>query len=159
MAIASLFVAAHTTSAQTKAGKDPVAVQLTASKVTSKNGAEKLAPAEQAKPGDTLQYEAVYRNESSRSVENLQATLPIPQGVEFVPGTAKPAAPQASLDGKTFAPIPLKRTVTTADGKTQEQDVPTSEYRALRWTFPQLEAGKSLSVTARTRVLSATAAR
>lgn len=128
------------------AAADDVAVQLTASKVAG----EKLVAADQAKPGDVIQYDAVYRNTSKGAVSNLQATVPIPSGLEYLPESAKPAGATASLDGKEFSKLPLRRK--GADGK--EELVPAAEYRALRWPIAELKPGASATVTLRARVLT-----
>lgn len=135
-------------------GKSAVEVKLTAKKLVAEDGRESFRAAEQAKPGDAIQYDAVYRNVSGGAVKNLLATVPIPQGLAFIPDSAKPAGAQASLDGVAFAPIPLMREVTAADGSKQKQPVPPTEYRALRWTISELAPGASATVSARARVLS-----
>jgi uncharacterized repeat protein (TIGR01451 family) len=153
--VALLAVQSAAFSAPAPVSSDPVKVELTASKVLStKGGRETLQPAETARPGDTLQYEAAYRNQSSAAIGKLNATLPIPAGLEVVLSSVKPGGAQASLDGTTFAPIPLTREVVGADGKKVRQQVPASEYRALRWAAPQLKAGANFTVTARARVLT-----
>ena len=132
----------------------PVRVTLKAAKVVP-GGAkrvERLVPADLAKPGDLLQYDAVYRNESGAKIANLQATLPIPVGLELLLPSMKPAGAQASLDGKQFASLPLMRTVTAPDGKIVREEVPVREYRALRWSIPQLAAGAQFTVSARAQV-------
>ena len=135
--------------------KEPVVSMLTAKKVvTNADGKEKLESAEQAKPGEVVQYEAVYRNQSGRDVGNLQATVPIPAGMEFIADSAKPVPSAASLDGATYAPFPLKRKVTLPDGTVAEQNVPLSEYRALRWNVGDLKAGASATVVARARLIT-----
>ena len=116
------------------------------------DGKEALLPADKAAPGDTLEYEAVYKSNSKSAVKSLAATLPLPVGTSYVPGSAKPVDAQASVDGKTFAAIPLKTMVKTADGKTQERLVPYSEYRALRWALGDLPANEKLTVSARARL-------
>jgi hypothetical protein len=142
-------------SAPASSNADPVKVELTASKVLStKGGRETFQPGETAKPGETLQYEATYRNQSAEVIGKLHAILPIPVGLEVVLSSLKPAGAQASLDGTTFAAIPLTREVVGADGKKVRQQVPASEYRALRWAAPQLKAGANFTVTARARVLT-----
>jgi hypothetical protein len=131
----------------------PVVVALTAQKVcTSADGQEKLQPAERAFPGDIVQYDASYRNVSGDGVRDLQPTLPIPRGLEFLPESTKPAPALASLDGRTFAAYPLKRLITLPDGRQEEQLVPWSEYRALRWTVGDLPAGQTVTVTVRARL-------
>ncbi len=105
--------------------------------------------AQQTRPGDVLEYTATYSNQGAAAVKNLAGVLPVPQGLSYLPNTAKPAGLEASLDGKTFARVPLKRQVKLADGRVQEQEVPVSEYRSLRWELGSLAPGKSVSVSAR----------
>lgn len=133
---------------------DPVVATLTAARVTKQtNGQEKLASADQAKPGDVLEYRVDYHNSTQGAIGNLVATLPIPpNGVDFLPGTDQPRGAQASLDGQTFAPIPLMRTVKLADGRTVKQPVPTTEYRFLRWSLGALPAAAHKTVSARVRL-------
>jgi hypothetical protein len=137
-------------SAQTKSD---VAISLVAQKVSvGQDGKEILRPADRAFPGEVVQYDARYRNQAQKPVRALEPTLPIPRGLEYLPDSAKPAPSQASTDGKTFAPLPLMRKVTKADGSVVDQPVPASEYRALRWAMGDLEAGKTVTVTARARL-------
>ena len=150
LALAFLAVASLAPAIAFAAGD--VTVALTAQKVTKVNGQEVLATAEQAKPGEVLEYRAVYRNAGAQDARQLQATLPIPHGVEYLPRTAKPSQALASLDGKTFAPVPLTRAERTADGRTVVREVPLSEYRALRWVIGTLPAKQSRAVVARVRV-------
>jgi uncharacterized repeat protein (TIGR01451 family) len=153
----SLFVYASLlfASAAPSRAADDVVVNLKAQKVLrDASGKEKLVSAEQAKPGDIIVYEAIYRNTAKAAVSNLQATLPIPTGLELLPETSKPAGVQASTDSVTFGPLPLMRTVKTADGKSEKVEVPNSEIRALRWAVPKLGAGETFSVSARARVVT-----
>ena len=134
------------------AGSD-VAVSLEAHKVTADaRGKESFAPGDQARPGDVIEYRALYTNQGAGAVKQLVATLPIPAGVEYLGTTARPAVVHASLDGKAFAPIPLKRTVRLADGREVTREIPTSEYRWLRWTIGSLAPRSSEIVRARVRV-------
>jgi len=128
---------------------DPVKVNLQALKVVVANGKESLVESKTAKPGDTLEYRATYTNVSKKNVANLMATLPVPKGMEYVAQSGRPASPEASLDGKQFAPVPLMRK--RADGK-GEEPVPVADYRALRWKAVELQAGKAFEVSARMRV-------
>jgi len=134
-------------------GANDVLVTLKAQKVQqSKDGKEVLKVADTAIPGEVIQYDALYKNQSKSGVRNLRPTLPIPAGLEYLPESAKPAPALASLDGRNFEPIPLKRTVTQADGTIKEEAVPYSEYRALRWEIGDLESGKATLVSARARL-------
>lgn len=129
-----------------------VKVVLTANKIVLVNGKEQKESSDKAKPGDVIEYVAEYRNGGKAQVTNVVATLPVPSGMEFVPETAQPPQVMATTDEKTYAPVPLKRTVTGADGKTVEQLVPFSEYRSLRWNLGTIPGGESKSVKARMKV-------
>lgn len=133
---------------------EPLTATLEAHKVVlADNGKEQLIAASEAKPGDVLEYRATYRNISQKPLRAVMATLPVPSsGVEYLPNTAIPAGVEASINGAQFAPAPLKRLVTTADGKPRQQLVPPAEYRFLRWPIGDLPAGASKTVSARVRV-------
>lgn len=135
-----------------------VSVTLTAHRVTRVEGREVLASAERAKPGETIEYRATYHNAGRKAVTRLEATLPIPAGVEYVASTAAPGQVMASLDGKRFAPAPLTRRVRTADGREVVREIPAAEYRWLRWTIGNLNANQSRDVVARVRVTPTLAA-
>ena len=130
-----------------------VQVELTAHRIVKDaQGHEQLASGDHAKPGELIEYRAIYRNDGSAGVRKLVATLPIPQGMEYIAATAAPTAALASRDGKTFAAMPLKRTVKLSDGRSVVREVPLSEYRALRWTLGELPAKADRTVRARVRV-------
>jgi uncharacterized repeat protein (TIGR01451 family) len=146
----ALAAAASTPTAKPATGS--VAVELTANRVTKQQGKEVLVAAAEAKPGELIEYRALYRNDGASEAKGLLATLPIPRGTQYVAGSALPRGVQASLDGRTFAAVPLKRTVKTPDGRTVVQEVPVSEYRALRWSLGALPSRNQRTVSARVRV-------
>lgn len=130
-----------------------VKVSMTAHRITTtERGEERLIPAEQARPGETIEYRARYLNEGDATVRQLVASLPVPAGMEFVAGTAAPGQVFASVDGKSFSPVPLKRRVRKANGQEIEEFVPYREYRALRWMLGDLAGGGEETVLARMRV-------
>jgi len=133
-----------------------VSVQVTTNRVvTGVDGKQTLQDGSHARPGDVLEYHAVYRNNGAKPARDLLATLPVPaNGLEYLPKTAFPDGVQASLDGRTFTTPPLMRTVKLPDGKEVLREVPVSEYRFLRWKLGELPPGKSVTVGARMRVLS-----
>jgi uncharacterized repeat protein (TIGR01451 family) len=131
-----------------------VKVSLVAQRVVTADGRETLVEADKAKPGDTIQYEATYRNVGQSAAYNVGATVPIPTGLALVADSAKPAAEQASLDGKKFSAMPLMHDVKNAAGVVESQPVPLSQYRALRWIIKELSAGGNATVSVRARVLS-----
>ncbi|MFI5371391.1 MAG: hypothetical protein ACHQ52_07505 [Candidatus Eisenbacteria bacterium] len=132
---------------------DDIQVNLTAHRITTgAAGKEILASADHAKPGDVIEYRAVYANQGHGGVRQMVATLPIPAGMQYVPGTAVPGSALASLDGQHFDVIPLKRRVRLADGSEALREVPVDEYRYLRWGLGDIAAGQSETVRARVRV-------
>src|SRR4051794_10954157 len=154
LAALAILAAAWPLSAQQQGG--PLVTQLEARKVVrGSDGKESFAPADTAKPGDVIEYVATYRNTGKQPLRNLEATLPIPQNTEFVPGSANPASAKASLDAQTFAAMPLKRT-TVKDGKPVEALVPVRDYRSLRWYAADLPAEKTATFTARVKVVDDT---
>lgn len=133
-----------------------LAISLTARKVmTQQDGREKLVVAERASPGEVIQDHALYVNRSQEVLNDVAPTLPIPNGMVFVPDSAQPAPAEASLDGRSFLPIPIKRKVTTTTGEEREEEVPPTEYRALRWQFGAMASGARMTVTARTKLIPA----
>ena len=150
-AIAALACGMLDASAQ-RAGKD-VETRLEARKVvTAGDGKETFAAAADARPGDVIEYVATYRNVTRQPVRNLDGTLPIPRETEFLPGSQKPAQAQASLDGITYAPLPLTRKV-QRNGATVDEAVPPREYRFLRWHADTLGGEQSVAFSARVRVI------
>lgn len=149
----SLLLLVIMTGAALAQSRGPVSVALVSQKVQAQaDGQELRVTAEKAKPGDVLEYVATYRNTSRAGVRHLEPTLPIPAGLEYLPGSARPPPAKASVDGRVFEPLPLRRVVKFADGRVEEQLVPLAEYRALRWAFGDLAAGQSTNVVARVRV-------
>lgn len=105
--------------------------------------------ASKAKPGDVIEYVATYKNNEKTTIPSLMAVLPVPAYTSYVMGSAKPKKVQASLDGTTYADIPLTRKEKAKDGREQVVVVPVSEYRFLRWNLGALPAAKSVDVSAR----------
>jgi uncharacterized repeat protein (TIGR01451 family) len=135
-----------------------VRVELAGKRVILKEGKETFVPADKAGPGEVIQYEAVYRNAGSDVAQRVAATVPIPQGMTLQANTAQPAAAEGSLDGKNFSPLPLMREVRNEAGAVENEPVPLAEYRALRWTLPELAPGKSTTVAVRAQIVTNTPA-
>jgi len=115
----------------------------------------KLVPTTRANPGDTIEYQVTYRNTGATPAQQTKALLPVPEGgMAYLPDTASPAKVEASLDGKTFAPAPLKREV-VREGKKVTEAVPAAEYRFLRWDLGDLSPGQAVTVKSRMRLNSA----
>lgn len=134
------------------AQSEPLVVSLERKKVVNSNGQESLVSAAVANPGDILIEVASYTNRSKQALAGFQATLPVPQNTELVAGSVNPAIALASVDGRVFSAIPLKRKVKQANGAEVEVMVPVSEYRYLRWSLSEIGAEKTLHFSARFRV-------
>ncbi|MEI7831735.1 MAG: hypothetical protein WCJ56_00830 [bacterium] len=117
-----------------------------------KDGKEVLTLAKEGHPGDIIEYQLTLTNNTDDKVKSLLATLPIPDGSEYQDQTAAPIPVLASLDGKTFATVPLTRKVKDKDGKEVTEVVPCSEYRALRWEIAEIESGKSVMTKSRVKI-------
>ncbi len=131
--------------------KKAVAVVLTQSKVVKDaQGKEQLVDASSVKPGDIVEYRAVYTNNTGKPVTGLVADLPIPEGLEYQPRSAKPGASlvQAATKEAVFGPEPLVRKAAS----NKIEPVPYADYRSLRWTLGQLPANGSTAVSARAKV-------
>jgi uncharacterized repeat protein (TIGR01451 family) len=132
----------------------PVVIKLELKLVeTNDKGKETIKNAPKVKPGDLVEYSAIYRNRSQAAITGLKATLPVPVGLQYVGGTAKPGKFEATIDGAKYELAPLIRTVKDADGKEQKEKVAFEEYRGLRWEVGTLDAGKKVTVKARMRVI------
>jgi uncharacterized repeat protein (TIGR01451 family) len=143
-------------SVQSANAKNDLAISLTAKRVIKQaDGKEKLLAADRAFPGEVIQYDALYVNQTAKPLTSVSPTLPIPNGMIFVPNSATPAPAEASLDGKSFQKIPIMRKVTTPAGEEKEEEIPATEYRALRWQAGDLAAGATTTVTARTKLVPA----
>ncbi|MDB5947320.1 MAG: hypothetical protein JWQ33_2346 [Ramlibacter sp.] len=116
--------------------------------VRQASGEIATVPAKDVRPGDLVVYTAHYKNYGDETAKAVVATVPVPPGMDYqgTPQGAKLVPSSASIDGTTFAAIPLTRKVKTAQGKELVQEIPLSEYRALRWNVAELSAGASLSL-------------
>ncbi|WP_338524033.1 hypothetical protein NUH87_30805 [Pseudomonas batumici] len=133
---------------------EPITVKLKALKVQrDKAGKESLTAVSAVKPGDTIEYQAVYSNISKHPVEGVQAVLPIPKGTQYLGDSEKPEKALARTAAqREFAPIPLKAQVTDPQGSSREVLVPYSNYRELSWDLGTLPAKTSKTVAVRVKV-------
>lgn len=134
------------------ADAEQVSATLHAFQVVTSGKDVKLVPTTQANLGDVIEYQVTYQNNGTTPAKQVMATLPVPaNGMAYIDGSATPAALLASLDGKTYAPAPLKREF-VRNGRRQTEAVPPSEYRFLRWDLGDLAPGQSVTVSSRMRL-------
>ena len=91
------------------------------------DGQERTEPAAAARPGNILEYTAEFHNAGPSVARGLEATLPIPVGTALIQGSVRPPDARASLDGTTFAAMPLTRKVRRPDGSVVEEPVPVPQ--------------------------------
>jgi uncharacterized repeat protein (TIGR01451 family) len=122
--------------------------------VRAPSGQLSRAAADSVKPGDLVAYTATYRNTGKDAARALVVTVPVPTGMEYQgrQPEEKLAPALASLDGRSYAAIPLTRKVKNAQGQEVVQPVPVAEYRFLRWNMAELGAGADVSVRLTARV-------
>lgn len=156
---ASLFFLALATSpVQAKSANkakaaEPLLVTLSTLKIqVAADGKESFVKADKVKPGDVVQYTAVYHNRGKNSLSALKASLPIPLGMEYIGKSAQPSSVQASTDKIRYAQEPLMRTGKDGNGKESVVAVPYAEYQDLRWDIGTLAGGEKKQVSARMRV-------
>jgi len=135
------------------ANNGALAVKLILQRVdVDANGLEHLVDVKDVRPGDLLEYRAIYTNHSPRVVGETMATLPIPQRTQYQPNSARPAHVEASRDGTAYGAEPLMERVRGADGKEALKAVPYTLYRSLRWKINAIKPEQSATVRARVRV-------
>lgn len=148
------WVLATSVAAQSAAAAPPLATELSLSRIVVRDdGKEAQFPAASVQPGDTVQYTALYRNQGKTTLNQVVASLPVPQGMQLT--TSLPDDLQASIDGKTFARLPLMRKVQQADGRWLDMPVPLADIRFVRWPARSLAAGEQFNASLRVRVAAA----
>ncbi|WP_323503886.1 hypothetical protein, partial [Cryobacterium sp. RTS3] len=60
-------------------------MELIQAKVTkTADGKEHFSSADSIRPGDVIEYRAVYTNRTDKPVNGVIATLPVPEGLEYL---------------------------------------------------------------------------
>lgn len=134
---------------------DPLEVKLVRNKIVLVDGKETAQSATIARPGEILEEIATYTNKSKSPIRKLEATLPIPPNTELLVASIKPGNAKASVDGRQFFALPLKRKVKQENGEKGveiEQLIPLREYKYLRWYPGELGGEKSVVFSARFKV-------
>lgn len=151
--LASVF--SHSSAMAGAQQRGAVTIELTMKRViTNAKGNEILENAPRIKPGDLVEYTAVYHNRSKQRISGLKGSLPVPLGLEYIKRSARPSSVLATTDNGNYVAEPLMRTIKDKVGRDQQVEVPYQEYRNLRWEIGDLDAGKKSVVSARMRVIA-----
>ena len=121
----------------TWAQDSPLESSLESYLVVEEGGEERLMPAEEAGPGDTIEYRLLYTNVSDRTLSGLVVNGPIPDNTRYVADTDNASVNadftvSAGADDD-FQAEPYVRLVTDENGNQQEEVVPPEDYSRLRW--------------------------
>ena len=117
------------------AAQAPEALVVTAENVTA---AERNDSDAAVLPGDVVLYRLTFTNVESTPVRNIVLGNPIPQGLEYVPGSANTAVGGASAafsidGGQTFSSQPMVERM--VDGRRRRVPAPPEMYTNVRWTL------------------------
>jgi uncharacterized repeat protein (TIGR01451 family) len=136
----------------------PLHIHLVQFKVDSVSGARTAqADAATVAPGDALEYRATYSNRGAQ-VLSVDAVLPIPENMEYVPGSANQLAGlqyQVAQQDRQFDSEPLMKMVTDVKGASKQVAVPYADYRFVRWGIGKIAPGTAIEVSMRAKVSSA----
>lgn len=115
----------------------PLSSQMDSYLVTSKDGKEVVEEAEQASPGDIVEYRLTYTNNGDQPLSGLVITGPIPANTVYLENSA---ATQVSADftvsidnGDSFQAELITETVTGDNGQSKNVEVSPSDYTQVRW--------------------------
>jgi uncharacterized repeat protein (TIGR01451 family) len=100
-------------------------------------------PAEKVIPGDEVIYTITYTNNGDEPAENLVVNNPIPEHMQYVPGSASVSGSRITFsvdNGKSFD-IPEKLTVQDVEGNPVVAK--PADYTNIRWTIDQPVAPQS----------------
>ena len=113
-------------------------------------GHEVLTTAKLAEPGQTIQYQMVYSNNTDDSLQSMAVTGPIPANTTYVPDSATTrvrASHTVSIDGaRTFEREPVLRKKRMPDGRMAQVVIPTSKYTHIRWNVKDSLSARSKQV-------------
>lgn len=90
-----------------------------------------LVKADKVVPGDRVVFVLTYRNSGTQPIANLVLANPVPRNIAYRAGNPGSAAPEVSVDGKTFGPLSGLR-VASATGALRAagpDDVTTVRWR------------------------------
>ena len=115
----------------------PLSSQMDSYLVTSKDGKEVVEEAEQASPGDIVEYRLTYTNNGDQPLSGLIITGPIPANTVYLENSA---ATQVNADftvsidnGDSFQAEPITKTITGENGQSKNVEVSPSDYTQVRW--------------------------
>ena len=92
-----------------------------------------LVPAARVTPGDKVVYRLEYRNNGSQAASGLVIANPVPAAMQYAGPAEGSAAPELSIDGKTFGPL---STLKVREAGAVRPAV-AADVRVVRWRLAQ----------------------
>lgn len=95
-------------------------------------------PVEVTNPGDILVYTISYANTRESVVRNASVVDPIPEGAEYIPGSATGESTTITYsinNGRTFHSPPVKQVIRKPDGTREEKSATPDMYTHIKWNF------------------------
>lgn len=92
-----------------------------------------LVPAARVTPGDKVVYRLDYRNNGTQPASGLVIANPVPAAMHYAGPVEGSAAPELSVDGKTFGPLSTLK-VREAGA---ERPAVAADVRVVRWRLAQ----------------------
>ena len=140
---AVLVMLALPTAARPQAGSPPKALVKIAENPHAgaprhRDAAAQRGGAAPMMPGDTLLYRLTFTNVQRDSVHNVQFNDPLPQGLLYVPGSARADRNDVTIEfsidgGKTYSAQPMIEE--KVNGVVVRKPAPESKYTHVRWTL------------------------
>jgi len=129
-------------------GNGPLQITMNAYAISmDASGKEVATKTTEVDPQQTVEFRAIYKNNSAEPLSGVVVTGPIPKSTLYQANTAKaPVAANFEVsidDGKTFEGEPVKRMVKDAAGKMVEKIIPASQYTHVRWMPAEKIAGNT----------------
>lgn len=136
-ALLLLVAGAITASAQEAPGDE--AIVITAENRTAAAETERGEPRvdDAVRAGDELRYTLTFTNPTDGPVRDIVLDNPVPEGLDFVAGSARIDHSEASLEfsidgGQSFSAEPTIEVI--EDGRTVQRPAPPEMYTTIRWT-------------------------
>lgn len=141
--------------AQLVAQRNQLLSDLKAFKVVKVDNKEQLVETNSVMPGDIIEYQLTYINETGGSISNLRPVLPVPDGMIFIEETANPTLHAVSItNDQVFQQPPVLKEIVLPNGSKGKIKVDPKEYRFLQWLQDSMNSGEIKTFKARMRIIA-----
>lgn len=101
------------------------------------DGSELVRTAEEAAPGEVMEFQIIFTNDGDESVSGIQVVDSIPENTRFI-SDSHSSDVEASFDvsidgGQSYESVPVRRIETQQDGTQLEVVIPAEQYTHVRW--------------------------